>query len=48
MCLSILGCLISRILYGGSCVLLLTDESIEQLDQPLKMVSYVSNASLIE
>ena len=34
--------------WGGSCVLLLPDESIEQLDLLLKMVSYVSSASLIE
>jgi hypothetical protein len=34
--------------YGGSCVLLLLDESIEQLDLPLIIVSYVSSASLIE
>ena len=33
---------------GGSCGLLLPDESIEQLDLLLKMVSYVSSASLIE
>jgi hypothetical protein len=34
--------------WGGSCVLVLPDESIEQLDLLLKMVSYVSSASLIE
>jgi hypothetical protein len=34
--------------WGGSCVLLLPDESIEQLDLPQKMVPYVSSASLIE
>ena len=34
--------------WEGSCVLLLPDESIEQLDLLLKMVSYVSSASLIE
>ena len=48
MCMSILGHLISRILYGETCYLLLPDESTGQLDILLKMVSYVSNASLIE
>ena len=48
MCLSILGYLVSRILYGGwSCVLLLLDESIEQLDLPLKMVSYDRDARCV-
>ena len=49
MRMSILEHLISWILYGGvTCYLLLPDESTWQLDLLLKMVSYVSSASLIE